>query len=144
MTAMVALCVGFSSCSKDDDEGGGDDDLSNFKKGIVGTWKYDAYSKDLGNYSTWQTVDSTKTITFKADGSCSVNSWTSYIMEEESSSFIGGWYTFNYYVRFDPTDQEVNDDTYHWEVGLIDKDTMGIMPNPKDDGWIRHRYVRVP
>ena len=58
---VLALCVGFSSCSNDDDEGGSNKD---FSKLIVGKWKYYSYYN-----SDWFEVEQDVYVQFNADGS---------------------------------------------------------------------------
>jgi hypothetical protein len=119
MAAMVAFCVGFSSCSEDDDEG--ENSKKEFSKLIVGKWKYYAYA-----YEGWHEVDRDVYVQFNADGSFSSSG--NYADLYPLSSFktwehIGEGYTiYGKYGDGQFVDLTVNDYVHRWDVCIVGKD----------------------
>jgi hypothetical protein len=146
LAAMVALCVGLSSCKKDKDEDEVRDYLSKFKQGLVGSWKLDA--SKAGDATGWTTIADGPTITFNADGSCSVlyqrNTYTSYTIDEDKWTLVtldGGATVMGYAVYFN--------ETFYWTIVLTDDNTMKVSPKPDFDNinagatYYEYKFVRV-
>jgi hypothetical protein len=84
MATLVALCVGFSSCSKDDDEGGK-------SESIVGNWR-STYYYDYYGYRTISEEDQYP-FNFKAGGTLEttdpkLESFTKWEITEKSEDYI--------------------------------------------------------
>jgi len=96
---ILALCVGFSSCSNDKDDDGG----SGSGTSIVGKWNFVSYTKDIKN-PTNPTLESTNNILFDYERTGDVKSgdyleitedegvyYISYMQRNGGSSYVGSF-----------------------------------------------------
>ena len=116
LVALVTLCVGFSSCSKDDDEGGSGD-TKKFSELLVGKWKYYSYYN-----SDWFEVEPDVYVQFNADGSFSPggkfngNFTTWEIIGTGGTSYGEYGNSYKVVLKGDP----MNDDRT-WDICIIGK-----------------------